>query len=87
MLLSVFFKVIKIASIGINPCQPRQDFNQERLNELSQSIKLHGVIQPLTVRKVDNHLYQLIAGELRFRAAKLARLEEVPTLSLLDICH
>ena len=74
-----FFKMIKIASIAINPFQPRQDFNQEALNELSASIKLHGIIQPLTVRKVGHHAYQLIAGERRLRAAKLAGLEEVPT--------
>ncbi|WP_419241678.1 ParB/RepB/Spo0J family partition protein [Cardinium endosymbiont of Nabis limbatus] len=74
-----FFKMIKTASIAINPFQPRQDFNQETLNELSASIKLHGIIQPLTVRKVGNQTYQLIAGERRLRAAKLAGLEEVPT--------
>ncbi|TSJ81416.1 MAG: ParB/RepB/Spo0J family partition protein [Candidatus Cardinium sp.] len=74
-----FFKMINIASIAINPFQPRQDFNQETLNELSESIKLHGIIQPLTVRKVGHHTYQLIAGERRLRAAKLAGLEEVPT--------
>ncbi|AXI24152.1 partition protein ParB [Cardinium endosymbiont of Sogatella furcifera] len=74
-----FFKMIKIASIAINPCQPRQDFNQETLDELSASIKLHGIIQPLTVRKLDSNAYQLIAGERRLRAAKLAGLEEVPT--------
>ncbi|MCT4697438.1 MAG: ParB/RepB/Spo0J family partition protein [Candidatus Cardinium sp.] len=74
-----FFKMIKIVSIAINPCQPRQDFNQETLNELSESIKLHGIIQPLTVRKLDSNTYQLIAGERRLRAAKLAGLEEVPT--------
>ncbi len=74
-----FFKMIHIQSITINPFQPRQDFNQETLNELSESIKLHGIIQPLTVRKVGNHTYQLVAGERRLRAAKLAGLEEVPT--------
>lgn len=74
-----FFKMVQITSIAINPFQPRQDFNQETLNELSESIKLHGIIQPLTVRKVGNHTYQLIAGERRLRAAKLAGLEEVPT--------
>ncbi|WP_306668678.1 ParB/RepB/Spo0J family partition protein [Candidatus Cardinium sp. cByotN1] len=74
-----FFKMIKISSIAINPFQPRQDFNQETLNELSESIKLHGIIQPLTVRKVGNQTYQLIAGERRLRAATLAGLEEVPS--------
>ncbi|CAH2560250.1 ParB/RepB/Spo0J family partition protein [Cardinium endosymbiont of Oedothorax gibbosus] len=73
-----FFKMIQIASIAINPFQPRQDFNQATLNELSSSIKLHGIIQPLTVRKIDHHVYQLISGERRLRAAKLAGLEEVP---------
>ncbi|CDG49930.1 ParB/RepB/Spo0J family partition protein [Cardinium endosymbiont of Bemisia tabaci] len=74
-----FFKMIQIASIATNPCQPRQDFNQATLDELSASIRLHGIIQPLTVRKLSNHTYQLIAGERRLRAAKLAGLEEVPT--------
>ncbi|MGI2261981.1 ParB/RepB/Spo0J family partition protein [Candidatus Cardinium hertigii] len=74
-----FFKMIQIGLIATNPCQPRQDFNQETLNELSASIKLHGIIQPLTVRKLSNHTYQLIAGERRLRAAKLAGLKEVPT--------
>lgn len=74
-----FFKMIQIESILTNPCQPRQDFNQATLHELSESIKLHGIIQPLTVRKLSGHTYQLIAGERRLRAAKLAGLEEVPT--------
>lgn len=83
-----FFKMIKIASIATNPCQPRQDFNQETLNELSASIKLHGIIQPLTVRKVNKHTYQLIAGERRLRAAKLAGLEEVPAyIRIADELH
>lgn len=73
-----FFKMINIESIAINPFQPRQDFNQDALHELSDSIKLHGIIQPLTVRKTDQDKYQLITGERRLRAAKLAGLEEVP---------
>lgn len=73
-----FFKMINIESIAINPFQPRQDFNQDALHELSESIKLHGIIQPLTVRKKDQDKYQLITGERRLRAAKLAGLEEVP---------
>lgn len=73
-----FFKLISLGSIVVNPFQPRQDFSQESLNELSDSIRLHGIIQPLTVRKLNNGTYQLITGERRFRAAKLASLEEVP---------
>lgn len=73
-----FFKMIPISLIVVNPFQPRKTFKQETLEELSDSIKVHGIIQPLTVRKLTHKSYQLIAGERRFRAAELAGLTEVP---------
>lgn len=74
------FAYIKLADISPNPYQPRLHFKPEELNELSQSIKEHGVIQPITVRKSAIFGYELIAGERRFRAAQLAGLTEVPAL-------
>ncbi len=61
-----------------NPFQPRQDFNEEHLEELADSIRRHGIIQPLTVRKLEENRYQLIAGERRYRAAKKAGLTHIP---------
>lgn len=69
---------IKIAEIEINPFQPRTDFDQEALKELSESIKLQGLIQPITVRRINAHSYQLISGERRLRASKLAGLTNIP---------
>ncbi|MFI3227005.1 MAG: ParB/RepB/Spo0J family partition protein [Clostridia bacterium] len=68
---------IELAKIEINPSQPRSDFNEQALEELSQSIIEHGVISPIIVRKIDQK-YQIIAGERRFRASKLAGLKEIP---------
>jgi len=73
-----FFKMIPIKCIVVNPFQPRKDFSPKSLHELKDSIKLHGIIQPLTVSKLTDKTYQLIAGERRLRAAELADLEEVP---------
>jgi len=70
-------QAIPIDSIDPNPLQPRRVFNSERLAELAQSIRSNGIIQPLVVRKVGDR-YQLVAGERRWRAAKLARVEQVP---------
>ncbi|HEY8391500.1 MAG TPA: ParB/RepB/Spo0J family partition protein [Capillibacterium sp.] len=70
---------IPLAEIEINPDQPRRNFDPESLQELAESIKIHGVLQPLLVRKKDLG-YQLIAGERRLRAAKLAGLERVPVI-------
>jgi ParB family chromosome partitioning protein len=70
--------MIPITSIEANPFNPRTDFEQDALEELSSSIQLHGIIQPLTVRKLGRNRYQLISGERRFKASKLAGLEEVP---------
>lgn len=70
--------VIKIRNIETNPFQPRTNFDEDALRELSQSIRQHGIIQPLTVRKLGYDRYQLISGERRFRASQMAELGEVP---------
>jgi ParB family chromosome partitioning protein len=69
---------IPLEQIEVNPFQPRTTFEEESLNDLADSIKVHGVIQPITVRKIENNKYQLIAGERRLRASKLAGKAEVP---------
>jgi ParB family chromosome partitioning protein len=69
---------LPIAAIVPNPDQPRGDFDSEKLNELAQSIRANGIIQPVTVRPVGEHKYELIAGERRWRAAQLAGLTEIP---------
>lgn len=69
---------LEIDSIEINPFQPRTNFNEESLKELSTSIRELGVIQPITVRKMDYNKYQLISGERRLRASKLAGLTHIP---------
>ena len=70
--------LLPISSIETNPFNPREHFEQEALEELANSIEAHGIIQPLTVRKLGRDKYQLISGERRFRAAQLAGLIEVP---------
>ncbi len=69
---------IPLSEIEVNPFQPRQYFDQEALQELAESIKVHGIIQPITVRRLSQHQYQLISGERRFQASKLAGLTSVP---------
>ncbi len=69
---------VPLTQIEVNPFQPRTTFEEEGLNELADSIKIHGVIQPLTVRRLENNKYQLIAGERRLRASKLAGKSEIP---------
>ncbi len=69
---------IRIEQIEANPFNPRTNFEDDALNELCESIKTHGIIQPLTVRKLGRDRYQLISGERRFRASQMANLEEVP---------
>ena len=76
--LSKHFAMIPLAEIERNPDQPRYDFNEEALAELAQSIKTHGIIQPLTVRYIEPHRYQIVSGERRWRASKIAELVEVP---------
>ncbi len=70
--------MLPINSIEANPFNPRTNFEKAALEELSQSIAIHGIIQPLTVRKLGRDNYQLISGERRFRASQLAGLTEVP---------
>lgn len=70
--------MLPIESIEANPFNPRTNFEKSALDELSQSIAVHGIIQPLTVRKLGRDKYQLISGERRFRASQLASLTEVP---------
>lgn len=69
---------ILLSEIETNPFQPRQHFDQEALKELSESIKVHGIIQPVTVRRFARNQYQLISGERRFQASKLAGLTTIP---------
>jgi ParB family chromosome partitioning protein len=69
---------IEISSIEVNPFQPRTHFDEEALNELATSIKEHGIIQPVTVRKLGYDKYQLISGERRFRASQIAGLQSIP---------
>ena len=69
---------IPLGKIFANPFQPRKEFDKEALDELAQSIRQQGVITPVTVRKMPDGTYQLIAGERRFRASQLAGLKEIP---------
>ncbi|HRI26409.1 MAG TPA: ParB/RepB/Spo0J family partition protein [Ferruginibacter sp.] len=69
---------IGLDQIEVNPKQPRRDFDETALNELAASIKIHNIIQPLTVTQLPSGKYRLIAGERRFRASKLAGLKDVP---------
>ncbi|HLN73087.1 MAG: ParB/RepB/Spo0J family partition protein [Methylococcaceae bacterium] len=69
---------VQISDIVANPYQPRTTFDEEALNELAASIKEIGIIQPITLRKVNDSHYQIIAGERRFRASKLAGLTTIP---------
>lgn len=73
-------KYIPIEAIRPNPYQPRRDFNKRALDELSQSIRTYGVIQPISVRQLSNGTFELVAGERRLRASQLAELKEVPAL-------
>lgn len=69
---------IKLDQIEVNPKQPRRDFDDEALQELAASIKMHDIIQPLTVSRLASGKYRLIAGERRFRASKIAGIKDVP---------
>ena len=73
---------IPIHFIYANPSQPRKNFNQELLKELSESIKEQGIIQPILVRKKSEDKYEIVAGERRWRAAQLAKIHEVPVIIL-----
>ena len=74
------YQLLPIYKVEPNPDQPRQDFDEEELQALADSIALHGIIQPLTVREMPNGYYQIIAGERRWRAARLANLSDVPAV-------
>ena len=74
------YRLLPIHKVEPNRNQPRQDFDDEELNELAESITLHGIIQPLTVRELGNGYFQIIAGERRWRAARIAGLDEVPVV-------
>lgn len=78
----VINKVVEIETglILPNPCQPRKLFNDDSLTELALSIRENGILQPLTVRKINNYTYEIVSGERRFRAAKLLKLEAVPCI-------
>jgi ParB family chromosome partitioning protein len=69
---------IPVDAIESNPRQPRKDFDEQALQELAQSIKLHDIIQPVTVSKLHGGKYRLISGERRWRAARLAGLKDIP---------
>ena len=69
---------VALDQIEINPKQPRKDFDETALSELAASLKIHDIIQPLTVSKMPNGKFRLIAGERRYRAAKIAGLKDVP---------
>lgn len=74
------YRTLPIYKVEPNPNQPRQDFDPEELEALADSIRIHGIIQPLTVREMPNGYYQIIAGERRWRAARLAEVSEVPAV-------
>ena len=74
------YRMIQLHRIEPNPDQPRKDFDEEELQELAESISVHGLIQPLTVRETAPGYYQIIAGERRWRASRMANLSEVPAV-------
>ena len=74
------YQLLPIHKVEPNPNQPRQDFDPEELQALADSIAVHGVVQPLTVREVGSGYYQIIAGERRWRAARIAELREIPAV-------
>ncbi len=74
------YQLLPLHKVEPNPHQPRRDFDPEELQSLAESIALHGVVQPLTVREMENGYYQIIAGERRWRAARIAELREIPAV-------
>ncbi|MBQ7340734.1 MAG: ParB/RepB/Spo0J family partition protein [Oscillospiraceae bacterium] len=74
------YQLLPIYKVEPNPHQPRQDFDEEALQALADSVATHGIMQPLTVRELPNGYYQIIAGERRWRAARLAELTEIPAV-------
>lgn len=74
------YRLLPLHRVEPNPGQPRQNFDEEELNALAESIRIHGILQPLTVRETGDGYYQIVAGERRWRAARLAQLSEVPAI-------
>lgn len=74
------YQLLPIHKVEPNPDQPRQDFDEEELQSLADSISRHGIVQPLTVRELSSGYYQIIAGERRWRAARMANIAEVPAV-------
>ena len=74
------YQLLPIHKVEPNPDQPRRDFDPEELQSLADSIATHGVVQPLTVRELNSGYYQIIAGERRWRAARMADLREIPAV-------
>ena len=74
------YQMLPLHKVEPNPNQPRRDFDPEELQSLADSIAQHGVVQPLTVREMSNGYYQIIAGERRWRAARMAQLREIPAV-------
>ena len=74
------YQLLPIYKVEPNPDQPRHNFDEEELEALSESIRIHGIIQPITVRETGSGYYQIIAGERRWRAARLAELQDVPVI-------
>ena len=74
------YQLLPLHKVEPNPNQPRQDFDPEQLEALARSIQEHGVVHPLTVRPLPNGYYQIIAGERRWRAARMAELKEIPAV-------
>ncbi|MBP3305704.1 MAG: ParB/RepB/Spo0J family partition protein [Oscillospiraceae bacterium] len=74
------YQLLPIYKVEPNRSPPRQDFDEEELQSLADSISVHGVIQPLTVRELESGYYQIIAGERRWRAARMAGLNEIPAV-------
>ena len=74
------YRMLPLYRVEPNPDQPRHDFDEDELQSLADSIAEHGVVQPLTVRELPNGYYQIIAGERRWRAARMANLDEIPAV-------
>ena len=75
-------QLLPLQKVEPNPLQPRKSFDPDELQALADSIAMHGIIQPLTVRQLPSGFYQIIAGERRWRAARLAGLDEVPVVGI-----
>ena len=71
---------LKLAQIEPNKEQPRKNFDEEKLQQLADSIKQHGVIQPIIVKDLNNGYYQIVAGERRWRASRIAGITEIPAI-------